>query len=267
VFMQLYSPDLNDIQKSLLKQTLEELYARYNITWNTDVTNLRHEDFPTFRELYILLCEKLETAEKKDDLEYLSIIIRELACGSDSFLWNGHTTVNPKSKVICLDVKALENTSNSIKRAQYYNILTWAWEQMSRDRNEKVLLFCDEAHLLADPNVPQSLVFLRNVMKRARKYEAGVVVISQSVVDFMDDSVRIYAQAILDLPAYKIIMQCDGKNLKEIADLFNFTEAEYDQTEHAIRGQAIIIAGNTRMSIMIQVSDDKLELMGKSGGR
>jgi hypothetical protein len=40
--------------------------------------------------------------------------------------------------------------------------------------------------LLVDPNVPQSLIFLRNVAKRARKYEAGLVIISHSVVDFLD---------------------------------------------------------------------------------
>jgi hypothetical protein len=35
-----------------------------------------------------------------------------------------------------------------------------------RNRDERVLLICDETYLMIDPNVPQSLVFLRNVEKR-----------------------------------------------------------------------------------------------------
>jgi hypothetical protein len=88
---------------------------------------------------------------------------------------------------------------------------------MSKNRNEKVLLVCDEAYLLVDPNVPQSLIFLRNVAKRARKYEAGLIIISHSVVDFLDPAVKMYGQALMDIPAYKILMGCDGKNLAETA--------------------------------------------------
>ncbi|WP_315675827.1 hypothetical protein [Clostridium sp. 19966] len=42
---------------------------------------------------------------------------------------------------------------------------------MNKDRNERVLLVCDEVYLMIYTNVTQSLVFLRNVEKRARKYE------------------------------------------------------------------------------------------------
>lgn len=73
-----------------------------------------------------------------------------------------------------MDTHALQETGDNIKRTQYFNILTYDWEQMSRDREERVLLICDEAYLMIDRSVPQSLVYLRNVMKRARKYEAAL---------------------------------------------------------------------------------------------
>ena len=38
---------------------------------------------------------------------------------------------------------------------------------------------------MIDPEVPQSLVFLRNVAKRDTKYEAGLFIISHSVVAFL----------------------------------------------------------------------------------
>jgi len=267
VFIKLYSPDLSEIQKALLKQSLEELYAKFNITWDTDVTNLKPTDFPTFRDLYALLKEKLTTSKKRDDLEYLTIIIRELAEGSDSFLWNGHTTVNPRSRFICLDTFDLQNTSDTIKKTQYYNILTWAWEQMSKNRNEKVLLVCDEAYLLVDPNVPQSLIFLRNVAKRARKYEAGIVIISHSCVDFLDPAVKMYGQALMDIPAYKILMGCDGKNLAETAELYNLTEVEQDHLYNKKRGWSLFFVGSKRILAYFDIPEYKLRYMGRGGGR
>jgi len=205
VFFKLYMPDITDIQMSLLNLLLEELYYEFNIVWSTDITGLKPKDYPIFSDLYALIKKRLETAADKDMI-YLSVLIRELAEGSDSFLWNGHTTIEAHSRFICLDTLDLQSTSDKIKKAQYYNILTWAWEQMSRDRSEKVFLVCDESYLLIDTHVPQSLIFLRNVAKRARKYEAGLIIISHSVVDFLDPSVKMYGQALMDLPAYKILM-------------------------------------------------------------
>jgi hypothetical protein len=183
------------------------------------------------------------------------------------FLWNGHTTVDPKSRFICLDTFDLQNTSDTIKKTQYYNILTWAWEQMSKYRSEKVLLVCDEAYLLVDPNVPQSLIFLRNVAKRARKYEAGLIIISHSVVDFLDPAVKLYGQALMDIPAYKILMGCDGKNLAETAELYSLTEVEQDHLFNKKRGYALFFAGSKRMLIRFDIADYKLRHMGRGGGR
>lgn len=267
VFIKLYMPDLTEIQKAILKQVLEELYGMFGITWDTDVSSLKPQDFPTFRDLYILLKQRLETATDKSYLEYLTVIIRELAEGSDSFLWNGHTTINAKSRFICLDTFDLQNTSDTIKKTQYYNMLTWAWEQMSKNRSEKVILVCDEAYLLVDPNVPQSLIFLRNVAKRARKYEAGLIIISHSVVDFLDPAVKMYGQALMDIPAYKVLMGCDGKNLAETAELYSLTEVEQDHLFNKKRGYALFFAGSKRMLIRFDIADYKLQYMGRGGGR
>lgn len=79
---------------------------------------------------------------------------------------------------------------------------------------------------MIDPNMPQSLVFLRNVEKRARKYEAGIAIISHSVVDFLDPQIKMYGQALLDIPCFKILMGCDGKNLLETKEIYNLTDAE-----------------------------------------
>jgi len=266
VFFKLYMPDINDVQMSLLKLMLEELYFNFGIAWDTDISGLQPEDYPIFSDLFVLVKKKLDEAPDQDFV-YLSVLIRELAEGSDRFLWNGHTTIKTRSRFICLDTLDLQSTSDQVKKTQYYNMLTWAWEQMSRNRSEKVLLVCDEAYLLVDTHVPQSLIFLRNVAKRARKYEAGLIIISHSVVDFLDPSVKMYGQALMDLPAYKILMGCDGKNLAETTELYNLTELEQDLLFNKKRKYALMIIGSKRLRVRFDLPTYKFRFIGSSGGR
>ena len=129
------------------------------------------------------------------------------------------------------------------------------------------MLICDESYLMIDEKVPQSLVYLRNMMKRVRKYEGSLAVISHSVVDFLSDNIKQYGQAILDIPTYKILMGTDGQNLKETTKLYDLTEAEQDLLLAKKRGHALFMAGAKRLHINFTIPEYKLEYMGKSGGR
>ena len=273
IFFSLYIPSLSDIQKALLKEVLEELYKNFNITWETDVKSLTNKQFPIFEDLYKLLFQKSKLKEKSrkeseiNNYEILSCLIRDIAVGSDRFIWNGYTSIEADSRLICLDTNELQNTSDTVKKTQYFNILAWCWEQMSKDRTERVLLVCDEAYLMIDPNVPQSLVFLRNVAKRARKYEAAIAIISHSVVDFLDPSIKMYGQALLDIPNFKVLMGTDGINHRELSTLYNLTEAEQDVLAAKKRGVAIFAVGGKRMYSNFEIPDYEKDLMGKRGGR
>jgi len=267
IFFNLYLPSLTDMQKAILKQGVIELYNQFGIYWKTDITTLSNTQFPTFSDLHKLITEKAEKDSNNPVYRDLALLLYDVANGSDSFLWNGHTAVETHSRCICLDTHSLQNTSENIKRTQYFNLLTWCWEQMSKDRSERVLLICDEAYLMIDPQVPQSLVFLRNVEKRARKYEAGLIIISHSVVDFLSPEIKMYGQALLDIPCIKVIMGTDGKNLQETKELYNLTEAEEELLESKKRGHALFVIGSKRLHVNFEIPEYKFDYMGKAGGR
>lgn len=273
IFFNLYLPSLTDRERAILKDCIIELYNNFNITWDTDITKFKNEDFPVFSDLYELVNKKANTKEKarkeseQNIFADLALLLKDIAMGSDSFLWNGHSSIKTNTRCVCLDTHDLQNTSDNIKRTQYFNILTWCWQEMSKDRNERVLLICDEAYLMIDPSVPQSLVFLRNVEKRARKYEAGVVIISHSVVDFLDPQIKMYGQALLDIPCFKIIMGTDGRNLHETKELYNLTDAEEELLASKKRGNALVMIGSKRLHVVFEIPEYKFEYMGKAGGR
>lgn len=172
-FFKLLYPELNSIEVATLEEVLEELYKKFNITWDTNITGIPNNKFPIMTDLYNLLEEKIskeKDEEKQKTFDKIRSLIRGITLGAEKNLFNGYTSVNDNARVVCFDTFNLQNASERIKKAQYFNILTYCWEIMSKDKEEKTMLVCDEAYLLIDPEVPQTMIFLRNVAKRCRKY-------------------------------------------------------------------------------------------------
>lgn len=268
-FFKLYNPAITERLKAILKDCIIECYARFNITWTTDITRLRPEDFPIMSDLYDVIAERAENSEYefREECKELKLYLQDISSGADSFLWNGTTNINPQSRIIDLDIKALMDAPDNIKATQYYNMLQWAWEEIIRDPEERVLLVCDEAYLMIDRRTPQSISFLRNVSKGARKASGGLMVISHSVVDFLDESVKLYGQAILDNANFKIIMGTDGQNLLETKKLFDLTDAEEELISGKRRGHALAKIGAKKIHVRFDIPDYKFQLFGSAGGQ
>ncbi|MGE4282323.1 MAG: VirB4 family type IV secretion system protein [Clostridia bacterium] len=269
-FFKLYIKSLDDDSISTLEELLEELYRSRDITWDTDTSTIPSEQYPVLKDLWELANKWADdeslSQKKRERCESLALKLRSSAVGADSALWNGHTTIKAEADFIVLDTHDLQEADDTIKRTQYFNILTWAWQQMSKDREEKVLLGVDEAYLIVDPEVPQALQFLRNVSKRIRKYMGGLAVITHSVVDFLDPAVRRHGQALLDNPCFKFFMGADGKALEELTKLMNLTEAEQEMLAKKKRGHGLLIAGSKRVHATVELADHEMQIFGKGGG-
>lgn len=254
----------------ILEQTLIKLYERFGITWDTDISKLKNEDFPIMENLYDVaqeLADKETNTYTKSLRDQLALKLYSVGKGADQYIWNGYTTLNPQSRFIDLDVSNLLESDDNVKRAQFYNLTMWAWQQMSQDRSDKVLFGVDEGYLFVDPDYPDMMKFLRNISKRARKYEGGLMFITHSVVDILDPAVKRYGQAIIDNACYKLIMGTDGKNLKETQDLFKLSDREVTVLASKERGKAVFMCGNMRINLSIDVADEFLEMFGSAGGR
>lgn len=266
VFFKLYLPDLTNLQRALLKKALVQTYNLKGITWDTDVSQLGAEDFPLISELQTYLQGQAEEDPRCGDL---ALLLYDMAEGADSFLWNGYTNVDLSKDLIVLDTNLLINSSEEVRRAQYFNTLTMCWQVMAQDRTTPVLLVCDEAHILFDPAIPQTSMYMRNFAKRARKYEGALWVVTHSLVDLLSEQVKISGQAILDSSAYKLFFGTDGKNLEETASLFHLTDAEKNLLLSKHRGHALLQLGRQHVSVNFDenIPQYKMDLMGKGGGR
>lgn len=267
-FFSLYLPCLTEKHHAVLEKLLIQLYKSFNIDWTTDVTKLTNEQFPTISDLYDLVKQKAQTAKQNASIYAdLELYLSSAAEGADKGLWNGYTTVENSNDCIVLDTKSVMQMGGGVLAAQYFNILTWCWEQISRQKGERVMLIADEVWMLIDPKCPQSLEFMRNAEKRARKYDGSIVVASQQIVDFLDPAVKLYGQSVLDIPTLKIIFSMNGQGLKEAKDLFSLNEAQSRLISSGRRGVALMAVGANKFRINFEFSKERLKLFGTGGGR
>lgn len=267
-FFRLYIPSMDDRLRAILDQSLVELYFSFGITWETDVSGMKAERFPILSDLYKLISCKSESGGRNAECYAdLKTYLEGAANGADHLLWNGYTTINPTSGFIVLDTKSLIQMSGTVLAAQYFNVLSWCWEQITRDRKERIMLIADECWTMIDPRCPQSLEFLKNAEKRARKYEGSIVVGTQSTNDFLDPEVKFYGQSVLDLPTYKLLFSMDGQSLKEATELFDLNDSQTELISSGQRGRALMKVGRQAAKVRFVLSDERLEMFGRGGGR
>lgn len=274
-WFQMACPELTGVQINEVERILLKTYNRFGITWETssdDFLRLKPTDYPIMADFLEDIENELgklerEDLNKKNDLMALKDYVDNMVNGSTQFLWNGHSTVDFNSEITVLDTHDLQDTPDNIKAAQYYNILTWIWYEASKNRQERAMIVADEAYLMIDRKIPQSLVFLRNSFKRGRKYEISFVLVSHSVVDFLHESILMYGQAILDSASIKILMGTDGQNLKDTVKQYKLTEAEEATLEMKQRGLALMIIGRMHMKVKFEIAEYKWEYFGSAGGR
>lgn len=251
-FFSLYLRDLTDVERAILEDALIDIYKKKNIDNDTDPKNISPEQWPLMSDLYEYI---LEQERKQPELyQRLAILLRRPAKGADAALWNGPTTALPDSDFIVLDVHELQNADDSVRRTQYFNVLSYAWNLIEQDRESKVILFVDEAWMLADDQTPQALAFLRDTSKRIRKYMGSLMVASQNIIDFLDPAVARHGQAILDNPAYKLLLAQGDKDLMALTQMMNLTEAEAELLQSAKRGEGLLVAGNQRIHIKVEAA-------------
>lgn len=256
---------------AILEELLIEAYNEHGISWDTDIEHVSNEDYPIISEVYVKAKERSEqenlSAYKRENYEKLCDLLYPAAEGSDQFMWNGPTTLQADADFVDLVISSLLEANDRVKLAQFHNIITWAWTELSKDRTQKVLFGIDEGYLVVEPEFPELMKYIRNMSKRLRKYEGSIMFITHSVVDLLDPKVKRYGQAIMDNACYKLILGADGQNLEEIRKLYGLSEKEIQTLEKKNRGEGIFFAGNTRVILQIDVSDKKLEMFGKAGGR
>ena len=259
-FFQILFPSLTEIEFSKLDLIFEKLYKKFGITKSTDISKLKNTDFPILEDLYYFI--ENENKKSQDEIyEKLLALIRPIAIGQASSIWNGYTNIEVDTRVTVFNTSTMQKFQIQYKRAQYYNILSYAWDILSKDIRERTMLVADECHILVDPNIPQTLEYVRYISKMARKHNSSICVITQSIEDFLNEKIKLYGQSLLSNATNKLFFKCDGKDLKDIVSTFNLTEQEEKMLLNAKVGECLFMCGIRKLYMTFKLFNYELEMI------
>ncbi|KKM13033.1 conjugal transfer protein TraC [Clostridiales bacterium PH28_bin88] len=253
-FFQLYLPGLDDLERARLDEAVLASYRDYGVDWHTDPASVN--TWPTVADVYRHV--------KAAGAERLAVLLKGAAEGADSALWAGQTTIPPVGDFTVLDIRDLTDASDTVRRAQYFNILGYAWDVVREGQatGKRTVLVVDEAWLLADPQTPQALGFLRDLSKRIRKYLGSLVVITQNVVDFLAPELARLGQPVVTNASSKLLMRQESRDLEALRELLRLSDAEVDLLAGAKRGEGLLLAGNQRVRVRIEAAPHEAEVIG-----
>lgn len=275
-FIKYYLQDLSAYELTKIEDALIDVYKDKNITFDTDLSKLKSEDYPIIKDLYNKLLNNLYNAKVREEpqnviasLEKICSLLKR-AITTDAKIFNGHSSikVNNNSDFIVLDINSLVDSDDSILKSQFFNILTWCWNEICKNKDEQVILVCDEAHLIIDPNNRDGIDFLKKASKRIRKQNGSLILISQNLIDFCSPEIERYGQVIIDNSSYLFVMSQGQKEIEAVANMLSLSESERQFLTTASQGCGLLVVGqDTRLPIQAELRVEEQELFGTAGGK
>lgn len=260
---------LTSEQMDTLELMLMELYERFGITNETDITLFHHEKFPTLKDLY----EHMKTRYRHFDetkkslytertLRELCLALHSICIGADSKFFNGHTNIK-EGKFVTFGVKGLLQANESIRNAMLFNILSYMSNELLT--NGCTIASIDELYLFLTNLI--AVEYIRNFMKRVRKKDSSIILATQNLEDFNIEGIRELTKPLFSIPTHAFLFNAGNTDSKFYIDALQLEESEYELIRYPQRGCCLYKCGNERYNLAVHAQDYKERLFGNAGGR
>lgn len=237
-------------QVLLLDRAIHKIYRDSGILQENPNTWIR--PCPKLLDLYNeLLCEQKKKGGKNVQLEHLLLGLRPFAKGSYSFLNKG-TSIKFEGNITCFDISALPEM---VKPAIMFLVLEFAEQRMYSDKGKKLLVI-DEAWSLLAHAQSSGKVFA--LVKTARKFGLGVLIITQEVSDLLGSDA---GRTVLANSAWKFLARQEHSAIEGICQKFLLNENEQRLLAGAQQGEGLLIAMNEHFPIKVICSEKEYAIV------
>lgn len=261
--------DFSDEQIDTLEIMISKLYAFHHITEETDLSVLKHKDYPTLRNLYEYIDEEykhfnneLGSIYTQETLREILLLLNSICVGSDSRFFNGHTNITDE-KIVTFGVKGLLQANKSLRNAMLFNILSYMSNELLT--RGYTVASIDELYLFLTNMT--AVEYIRNFMKRVRKKESAVILASQNLEDFNIEGIRELTKPLFSIPSHAFLFNAGNTDSKFYIDALQLEESEYELIRYPQRGVCLYKCGNERYNLAVHAPEYKQKLFGKQGGR
>jgi type IV secretory pathway VirB4 component len=130
-------------------------------------------------------------------------------------------------------------------------VLDRVWRRLRSDGRRRTVTV-DEAWLLLSTG--PGAKFLSRLAKTARKRSAGLTVVTQDVGDMLASEL---GHTVIANASTQIVMRQAPQSVDEVAAAFGLSDAERAMAATARRGEALLLAGDTRAAFYALASDSE----------
>ena len=267
-FMKYYTPTIEDDVLAMFSEVVQDTYKRYKIDFDSDFTQFKSEDYPTFDDVYATIKGRLlsmtDQTHERDVMERLELRIRPLV-KELRYYFTGHTSLDIQSDFIVFNIREIINSDENIKNALFFNVLKYAWG-LTLDKEINTILYVDEAHVLLSSHNELGAEFLAQIQRRSRKYNTGTIIITQQPTDFAAPNMIMHGKAIFDNASYYLVMGLKKQAVDDLALLIDLNESEKEGIKFYNQGEGLFVCGSKRLRINVVATAEELESFGSGGG-
>jgi len=236
--------------RGIVSKAVNETYASKGILLDDPSTYSKKP--PTISDL-IKVFEKQGEEGKRIAVELLEYSHK----GEMGDLYDNPSTddVNFNSPMVVFNIQKVPDQE---KQASIFYLSNFIWQKVLSNRNRKVLII-DEAHLLLKDE--SSANFMENLVRRGRKYNLGVISISQDVDDFLKSP---QGSVIAKNADTALILAQKKQSIPSLVKAFDLSDVERDYITRLTKGQALFIKGNTHSHMFVYATPHERKLFSSN---
>lgn len=279
-------PSMSILESDALKSALHQMYRRFGVSDAPETGNIVTEDMPCISDLLEEIQGVLSgvlSENRRAIYENLESYVRSVSA-QEGFgsLFDCKSSINmSKESFVVVDLSLVSQMEKRIYNAMLYAVLSLAWREVydNKEYNQQfapteahrhLVIGITEAHRYLNTNNITGLEFIEKLVRRARKYDAGIWFDSQRARDFMpvgtsDGTETI--KTIFELVQYKAVLKQDEASIEVLQELFpQFTGSELATAVSFGPGQMLLSLGNgVKLRVQKHIPPDDLKYFG--GGR
>ena len=263
--LQIFSEEILSADEAVtnLDDVVKQAYVNSGVLKYSRLKEIKDDQWPTLSNVYDELAKLADKdVDKFNRVKDFYYILGSYTHGSNS-LFDGHTNVNLKGKIISFDLKPLQS-EQEVQSAAYLNTFQYLWDEITKDRHSRKKLFVDEFHFLTLHKA--AATFFHQAYTRFRKYNAGAIAGTQQIQDVIEgttDTGQNIGEAIIGNSYTKVFFGLDGKGVDDVITKLRmtFSDKEKKLLERRRQGEALMMYGSQRAFMKIELTEEELRLV------
>lgn len=294
----LLAPNCDDYELAEYQNTCSELYEKWGITKNTQMTGLPNDAYPIYSDLLQYIDEKIDALcnekTKGVALEKSVIIMKRLSnikiiisslINNYGYLVNGHTTIKDllNTQIVYFDISKLKDMDDKLFNSRIYSIISLFWDNgvklgtRMKDLNDnnkidweditRFLIFLDEAYHIINTNNIMAVEQIEKLEREARKYFMGFIFAIHNIRDCVpegSDQLSINKmKTLFELSQYKFIFKQSSNSRDIFKKVFynELTDTQLDNIPKFTTGRCILsIFGDRSIDFNIELTEEEIQL-------